>query len=96
MKKSEIKEIFETTFKGKNIMTPDVVEYGKTGDLIFEISEGTGFNREPIFGVTVLDITDEENPVRRSALNKLCHSLEEAQEYASDLDCEEVGLHTRE
>lgn len=42
--------------QGKNFMTPRVIEHidAPNGRLI-ELSEGTGFDNEPIFGVSVAD-----------------------------------------
>ncbi len=37
---------------GTNFMTPTVLGYVKVGGEIVEISYGTGFNHDPIFGVT--------------------------------------------
>lgn len=35
-------------------MTPEVIEYGRFSDLVYELSTGTGFLTEaPIYGVTV-------------------------------------------
>jgi len=86
MKQSEIETIFEETLKGKNIMTPHIVEYGNSGRFLFEISEGTGFDREPIFGVTVLELLEDETVKRRCDLNKLFDDLEEARTHAEELE----------
>ena len=40
-------------FGGKNFMTPDVINYYKLRKGYAELSEGTGLNYQPIFGVTV-------------------------------------------
>lgn len=40
-------------FAGKNFMTPDVINYYKLIVGYAELSEGTGLNHQPIFGVTV-------------------------------------------
>ncbi len=85
MKPNEIKEIFQETFKGKNMMTPDIIKFGESGGFIFELSEGTGFNREPIFGVTVLELTEGEAPKRRSDLSQMFHNLTEAKDFAENL-----------
>lgn len=86
MEQSQVEEIFEKTLKGKNIMTPHIVEYGNTGRFLFEISEGTGFSREHIFGVTVLELLEDETVKRRNDLNKLLDTLEDAREHAEGLE----------
>lgn len=37
-----------------NFMTPNLVRFEKIGEWIVELSRGTGFEDEPLFGVTVL------------------------------------------
>lgn len=86
MTQEEIQQLFEETLKGKNIMTPNIIEFGEVGDnynLVYELSEGTGFSGEPVFGVTVLEVLDDGTVKRRSDKSKLCFSLEEAQEALS-------------
>lgn len=39
---------------GKNIMTPYPLGYWEVDDLLIELSEGTGMEGEPIFGVSVV------------------------------------------
>lgn len=42
--------------QGKNFMTPGVIEYRDLPNgYMVELSEGTGFDHEPIFGVSVAD-----------------------------------------
>jgi hypothetical protein len=66
-------------FKGKNIMTPDVLAYYNLGNGRWaELSEGRGINRQPIFGVTV---RPEPVPVQ----SKLCQSRAEAVRYIDGL-----------
>jgi hypothetical protein len=54
----------------RNMMTPKVNGYGviatgPSGALVYERSSGTGINREPIYGVTVVRVRADEttNPV---------------------------------
>jgi len=56
MTRETIGRIFNRRFNGqRNFMTPYLVEYGETPKgYIYELSKGTGFDREPIYGVTVL------------------------------------------
>ena len=57
MQTSEIRAVFKRAYNGKpNIMTPTVLDYGKRGDHLFEISTGRGMRGDPIFGVTVLTV----------------------------------------
>ena len=37
-----------------NFMTPHIIERGRSGDWAWELSEGEGMEREPIFGCTFL------------------------------------------
>lgn len=50
---------YRHVFKGQNFMTPDVILYGKVEhpgrSVYYELSRGTGFSGEEIFGVTVRD-----------------------------------------
>lgn len=46
--------------RGRNFMTPEPIEYIETDNgFLVELSEGTGFNHEPIFGVSVADASGE-------------------------------------
>ncbi len=50
--------------KGKNFMTPNVIEYlDLENGLMIEVSEGTGFNNRPIFGVTVINADGSRNHI---------------------------------
>jgi hypothetical protein len=51
---SEAAAEFRRHVKGKNIMTPETVEYVRIGDWAVEVATGTGFDYEPIWGVSVL------------------------------------------
>lgn len=72
----EAKALFDKHIKGKNIMTPDVVRYGVSGAYAYELSQGEGFKREPIFGVSVITRKYGES---RHELSKMFYSLEEAE-----------------
>lgn len=51
-----------TKLKGHNFMTPNVIEYfDLTNGLFIEVSEGTGFNNDPIFGITVINADGTQN-----------------------------------
>lgn len=68
-------------FKGRNFLTPVVIEYGETENYIYELSKE---NENPssigIYGVTVVTKTGEE-----TTLNKCCNSFREAQTYIETL-----------
>ena len=50
-------QIIVSALKGKNIITPNIMKYGFTNKngYAFELSYGTGFNDEPVYGVTLVD-----------------------------------------
>lgn len=79
---AESKALFDQYIKGKNIMTPDVIRYGVAGKYAYELTEGTGFKREPIFGVTILTRRYGEH---RHDLSKMFYSIEEAEAWISTL-----------
>jgi len=82
----EVKKIFEETFKGKNIMTPDILDYKKVGGYLVELSTGRGFGSGAIFGVTVLEESEEEEgKYKRSSLSQCLHDREEAIDYILSL-----------
>lgn len=76
--------VFDENVKGKNILTPHRHEVGWIDDdYIYELAEGTDFDRKPIFGVSILDVshgqltsTQDDDPMR----SDLHHSLEGARE----------------
>ena len=48
--------VFRSVVAGKNVMTPYPLTYGFIGTRwVYEISEGTGFVGEPMFGISVVD-----------------------------------------
>ena len=63
--------------QGKNFMTPDVIEYITTPRFLVELSEGTGFDHEPIYGVTVATLDGEPDHDR----SQMFHSLDDAREF---------------
>lgn len=74
---------FNKFFNGnKNFMTPSVIDYGRKGHMIYELSKGTGFKDQTIYAVTVLE--DAEGGVKRPEGDLSFggfESLEEAQSY---------------
>ena len=78
-----IRGIFAKAYNGQsNLMTPEVVQLGKQGKFYYELSRGTGFSGNNIFGVTVLNVEGEE---RRPDLNKLFSNLSMAEQYIKSL-----------
>jgi hypothetical protein len=63
-----------------NFMTPHISRLIDISPYIIELSEGTGFKREPIFGVTVLRQCGNtfENMVTWENINKMFYSRQEA------------------
>ena len=60
MQASEIRAVFARVYNGApNFLTPTILDYGKRGDHLFEISTGRGMRGDPIYGVTVLTVTGE-------------------------------------
>ena len=84
---------FNQAVKGRNLMTPEILEYGYARDraLIWELSTGRGIFSERIWGVTVVgrDAAGQPNRNAGKDLSKCCHSLREAREYIASLDEEE-------
>ena len=77
-------QAFVRVVKGKNFMTPHVVEYGFIGNstIPYEISRGEGFDYKPIFGFSVgLPISDH----RRREWSGLFHSLDEVRLHIEEL-----------
>ncbi len=68
-------------FRGRNFMTPSVLRYGWKGNFAFELSQGEGFKREAIFGVTV-KTADGESDYDKSAM---FYSRDEAEAHIASL-----------
>ena len=82
MQTSEIRDKFRFTFKGApNFMTPDILDYGKRGVRLFEISTGRGLQGGPIYGVTVITVRGE----RRHDLSQCFGTLADATAYTKSL-----------
>lgn len=55
MEQDKIRQIFSRHFNGqKNLLTGDIVRYGKAGRFFYELSTGEAFLGVEMFGVTVL------------------------------------------
>jgi hypothetical protein len=70
---------------GSNFMTPDVIRYQDLDNgLMVELSEGTGFDGQPIFGVTVLNA--DKTPNHEAC--EMFQSLKEAEQHIDGLEDE--------
>jgi hypothetical protein len=80
------KQIFKQVYKGgKNFMTPYVLSTSMKGkDCAVELSEGEGFDRNPIYGVTVVRLKDGEWTACYDE-SQCFHNKTLAQEYISQL-----------
>lgn len=56
----EIRMVFKRILPNQNFMTPRVLRYGsrRNGRYLFELSVGEGFQRNTIYGMTLLKKTD--------------------------------------
>jgi len=82
MQTSEIRAKFHREFSGKpNFMTPTILDYGKRGVHLFEISTGRGLRGDPIYGVTVITVRGE----RRHDLSQCFSTLADATAYTKSL-----------
>lgn len=70
----------------RNFMTPDPIGYGWIGKtLVYEIAEGTGFNQEPIFGVSIVRIMPDGSVQSEHDLANVFPSEQDARSYISEL-----------
>lgn len=72
---------------GPNFMTPEPIEYIDTDDYMIELSKGEGFDREPIYGVTVAT----SGGMRLYGDSQMFVSEEDAREHIDGLVSLEVG-----
>ncbi len=62
-----------------NFMTPDVLEVGKMHPCVaFEVSKGSGFEGEPIYGVSVVRVRCDGTTKRLTRLSELFFSRRQA------------------
>lgn len=82
---SSIRDLFFYVFKGnKNIMTPDVLNYGSRGNYAYELATGNGFRGDEIFGVTIIDIDTKEHNHELSEGG--FNTLKDAKDYINTLN----------
>ena len=74
--------------KGNNFMTPDIVGYTTVAGLNVEVSYGTGFNGEWIYGVTIFDDTGNQLPY--TDYSKAFYSVDKIKEYLKQLKTTEL------
>jgi hypothetical protein len=79
MNNSEIAGVFSRTYKGaRNFITPNVVEYGKAGKLLYELSKGKRiFGEGTLYGVTFLTQSGD----KCKDTNDCFYTIEEAREH---------------
>ncbi len=79
---TQLAQWFNNIVVGKNIMTPYVEQYLRNGDLVAEISSGTGIWGKPLYGVTVVNILHKKH---MTDLSSPFNSLDECIEYFNNL-----------
>jgi hypothetical protein len=89
----DIKVMFKIAYNNAtNFMTPDVIKYGMAGNYVYELSTGTGFMNDSIYGVSVLE---RNSGNKRHDLSKCFGTEAKAYNYIEDLrgndDSEELG-----
>ena len=80
-------------FKGKNFMTPKILRYGQAGNVLYELSYGTGiYGDSDLYGVTVLEKQDGKWVSSHAAhenfddvLSQVFYSREEAETHIKTL-----------
>ena len=71
---------------GKNVMTPHRLSTGKIGPrFAWEIASGTGFNHDPLYGVSIVQELDGGTTTRRTDLSTCFPSIGAARAYIADL-----------
>lgn len=70
----------------KNFLTPSTVYFRRVFDYLVEVSEGEGFDRNKIYGVTVLEIDSNEHTAHKHDFSKCVHSLTEVESYLTTLE----------
>jgi hypothetical protein len=84
---TQAETLFKRVLKHKNFMTPNVRRYGKgesDRSLIYELSEGTGIDGKPIFGVTIVKV-DGNSAEHVHDESKLFQTLISATKYIKTL-----------
>ena len=80
MQNHEVAEAFRSEYGSKgNLMTPHIQKYGKKHQYLYEVSQGTGFSHQKIWGFTVLEIHSDGSITRAYEISQCCHSRSELQ-----------------
>jgi hypothetical protein len=70
----------------RNLITPRIVSYGKiTPGIAYEVSEGTGFEHEPVWGVSIAQLMQDGSTVRRTDLSCMIREYQQVWEYIRKL-----------
>ena len=81
--------VFKSHVKGKNVITPNTLGYGFIGkQWVYEVTEGTGFLNEAMFGVTVVNAKTGE--LNRD-MGQLCDTRELAEQWVEAMKEEYQG-----
>ncbi len=68
-------------FKGRNFMTPDIINYGESGSYIYELSSGRNIcGTSLMYGVTVKQCNGDS-----TELGRKCDTKQEALDYIRTL-----------
>lgn len=78
--------LFARAIKGKNFMTPTVIEIEWTGGKrhVYELSEGTGLDGSDIYGVTVVRV-EGNSCEHEKEMSQMFGSKSEARKYIRSL-----------
>lgn len=83
MLNNQLSTEFRTVVKGKNFMTPTISGYWAVADYVIELSRGTDFDGNKIYGVTVVNRVTKGT---ENELSKMVSSLAEAKAYMKYLE----------
>ena len=85
MSQDFIRDQFIKVFNNKiNSFSPNVIEYGNKGSLMFELSKGREFMDITLYGVTVLILLGDR-PLKTYDKSQAFATLEEARKYIETL-----------
>lgn len=74
-----LRNLFTTTVKGSNFITPQLIGYAPLKNGVIEITKGSNFLENEMWGVTVV------RDGQKSEESKCCHSMREVNEYVESL-----------
>jgi hypothetical protein len=82
---AEAKLIFQSVYGcDANFMTPTIIDYLMSDDMVIELSRGEGLGRGPIYGVTAV-IKEDGEWKKNHDLCRCCHSRHEMYRYVATL-----------